>query len=76
MSDSSSTVLPQHQLVPFDGPGADESPQNAALTPYAAPVPGRTWRSLARFSVLVGGSALIGIAVATGGITMAGAYII
>jgi hypothetical protein len=55
---------------------ASGSDDETALAPYAAPVPGKTWRSLARFSVLVGGSAGIGIAVAGGGLTFAGAALL
>lgn len=48
-------------LVPVE---RDESPNLPAV--YRAPRPGRSWRSAARFSVLVGGSAAIGVGVALG----------
>ena len=42
--------------------------QLAAL--YRPPMPGRSWRSAARFFVLVGGSGVIGVGVAAGLLTM------
>lgn len=54
----------------------DDVDEHTALEPYRLPVPGRTWRSAARFGVLVGGSAAIGIGVATGGLTIAGAALL
>ena len=69
MSDSTALIrAPQAELDPAD--------RTADLRPYRVPVPGRTWRSAARFAVLVGGSAAIGIGVATGGITVAAAALL
>jgi len=42
----------------------------AALQPYRPPVPGRSWRNVGRFFVLVGGSAVIGVGVASGIVTL------
>jgi hypothetical protein len=61
----------RHDLADPTDPGSSES--NDALVPYKVPIPGRTWRSAARFAVLVGGSAAIGVGVATGGLTVAAA---
>lgn len=58
-------------LVRRHDPERDES-----IAPYAKPIPGRTWRSAARFAVLVGGSAAIGVGVATGGLTVAAAALL
>lgn len=41
-----------------------------ALAPYRAPKPGRSLRSIGRSFVLVGGSAVIGVGVATGFVTL------
>ncbi len=68
MSDSTALIhAPQTDLAQED---------TAELRPYRPPVPGRTWRSAARFAVLVGGSAAIGIGVATGGLTVAAAALL
>ena len=56
-------------------PELDDSTETA-LVPYKNPIPGRTWRSAARFAVLVGGSAAIGVGVATGGLTVAAAALL
>lgn len=48
-------------LVPYEGQGGPNLPDL-----YRAPKPGRSWRSAARFGVLVGGSAAIGVGVAVG----------
>jgi len=40
------------------------------LAPYRPPVPGRSWRSVGRFLVLVGGSGVIGVGVAAGVVTL------
>jgi hypothetical protein len=40
------------------------------LAPYRAPTPGRSVRTVGRFFVLVGGSAVIGVGVATGILTL------
>ncbi len=40
------------------------------VAPYRPPVPGRSWRSLGRFMVLVGGSGVIGVGVAAGFVTL------
>lgn len=50
-------------LVPLE---RDETDPNALPVLYRAPKPGRSWRSAARFGVLVGGSAAIGVGVALG----------
>lgn len=60
----------------LSGDDADDSTDTQALVPYKSPVPGRTWRSAARFAVLVGGSAAIGVGVATGGLTVAAAALL
>jgi hypothetical protein len=41
-----------------------------AIAPYRPPVPGRSMRSVGRFMVLVGGSAVIGVGVASGVVTV------
>ena len=64
---------PSRAIVRHGHGGVDEP---TALEPYRLPVPGRTWRSAARLGVLVGGSAAIGIGVATGGLTIAGAALL
>jgi hypothetical protein len=61
-------------LVKTSGPPDERA--EASLAPYKNPVPGRTWRSAARFAVLVGGSAAIGVGVATGGLTVAAAALL
>lgn len=50
-------------LVPVDVGGA-------AVAPYRPPVPGRSWRNVGRFLVLIGGSGVIGVGVATGLVTL------
>lgn len=72
-TDPSRGADPSRAIVRHGHGGVDEP---TALTPYRMPVPGRTWRSAARFGVLVGGSAAIGIGVATGGLTIAGAALL
>lgn len=72
-TDPSRAADPSRAIVRHGHGGVDEP---TALTPYRMPVPGRTWRSAARFGVLVGGSAAIGIGVATGGLTIAGAALL
>ena len=54
----------------------DPAGDTREIQPYRVPVPGRTWRSAARFFVLVGGSAAIGVGVATGGLTVAAAALL
>lgn len=44
--------------------------EQAPLAPYRPPVPGRSWRNVGRFFVLVGGSAVIGVGVASGLVTL------
>jgi hypothetical protein len=77
---SDSTALVPRDPSALDPDGLDPDPadpsSSTALVPYRAPIPGRTWRSAARFAVLVGGSAAIGIGVATGGLTVAGAALL
>jgi hypothetical protein len=73
---SESTALIRHARGELT---SDPDPSEAgddALVPYKAPIPGRTWRSAARFAVLVGGSAAIGVGVATGGVTVAAAALL
>ena len=48
-------------LVPVEG---------TTLAPYHPPVPGRSWRTLGRLAVLMGGSAAIGVGVAAGIVTL------
>lgn len=43
---------------------------SSALAPYHPPVPGRSWRTVGRFLVLVGGSGVIGVGVASGIVTL------
>ena len=43
---------------------------SSSLAPYQPPVPGRSWRTAARFLVLVGGSGVIGVGVASGIVTL------
>lgn len=89
MSDSTALIRADRRLTPrgepADGEGLEpgglsagfgEGEDAEALVPYKTPVPGRTWRSAARFAVLVGGSAAIGVGVATGGITVAAAALL
>lgn len=63
----------------FDDDGAAEAVSTAlapvgdgpvALETYRPPVPGRSWRNVGRFFVLVGGSAVIGVGVASGIVTL------
>jgi hypothetical protein len=62
--------------APLDGVVPIDDPDRTAILRYEAPVPGRTWRSAARFGVLVGGSAAIGVGVATGGLSIAAAALL
>ena len=68
---SDSTALTRTDHAPAAHGGA-----RAALVRYQNPIPGRTWRSAARFAVLVGGSAAIGVGVATGCLTVAAAALL
>ncbi len=64
--------------VLFDDEPVDDASSRAlavvgdddALAPYRAPTPGRSVRTVGRFFVLVGGSAVIGVGVATGILTL------
>jgi hypothetical protein len=79
MSESTALIRarPRGELTSDPDPYAtDAGDADDGLVPYKQPVPGRTWRSAARFAVLVGGSAAIGVGVATGGITVAAAALL
>ncbi|MDP2344440.1 MAG: tetratricopeptide repeat protein [Deltaproteobacteria bacterium] len=80
MSDSFSQRLPREGAL-FDDDAVDDQSRGpntalavvdepAALVPYRAPTPGRSLRTVGRFFVLVGGSAVIGVGVATGVFTL------
>lgn len=77
---SSLVRLPSERgLFDDDVDGADGVALNTALVPagdsavvvaYRPPVPGRSVRTLGRFAVLLGGSAAIGVGVASGFVTL------
>jgi hypothetical protein len=78
-SDSLSHRLPREGVLFDDEAVDDDARGNTALAvvdeplplvPYRAPTPGRSLRTVGRFFVLVGGSAVIGVGVATGVFTL------
>ena len=60
--DGDSAVAGDHSLVPVT--------DSAVVVAYRPPVPGRSVRTLGRFAVLLGGSAAIGVGVASGLVTL------